>query len=232
MKAHLVVIGAHPLDAEILGGAIAARLSDRGYGSVLVHLTNGARSYPYLPPEESAHVSRREADQAARILGTCYHWCDFDSRTLRADGECGDALAERLAEWQPDLVITHWRGSWHERHCIAHHLVRNALAAAQISPDLCFGENFEDLAGFTPTHYVDISRVCRRWWKALESYELVRASRTIPPDDLRTFPYYAYYHAAPRVRGLESGLPLAQALASGERTRKAVFVDDLPDDLA
>jgi LmbE family N-acetylglucosaminyl deacetylase len=38
----LVVVGAHPLDAEILGGAISAKIAARRGRSVLVRLTDGA----------------------------------------------------------------------------------------------------------------------------------------------------------------------------------------------
>jgi LmbE family N-acetylglucosaminyl deacetylase len=228
MKAQLVVVGAHPMDAEILGGALAARLARSNCTSVLVHLTNGARSYPHLAPSASADVSEQEACAASQILGTRHHWCDFDSSSLHARGRFRDALAELMMEWQPEVVITHWRGSWHQRHSIAHRLVVNALATARTSPTLYYGENFEDLAGFTPRFYVDISKVCTVWWQALECYGLVRASRAIQPEDVSTFPYHAYYRAAPRVRGLESGVPLAQALATGgSRPQTPVLIDNL-----
>jgi hypothetical protein len=38
----LVVVGAHPLHTETLGGAISAKIAARGGRSVLVHLTDGA----------------------------------------------------------------------------------------------------------------------------------------------------------------------------------------------
>jgi LmbE family N-acetylglucosaminyl deacetylase len=228
MKVNLVVIGAHPMDAEILGGALAAQLSRSNGASVLVHLTNGARSYPHLAPKISAEVSEQEAIEASQVLGTRHHWCNFDSTTLHTRGRFRDVLAELLMEWQPEVVITHWRGSWHQRHSIAHRLVINALAAAQVSPMLYYGENFEDLAGFTPKFYVDISTVCAVWWESLERYGLVRASRAIQAGDESTFPYHTYYRAAPRVRGLESGVPLAQALArGGSRPQTPVLIDNL-----
>lgn len=126
------------------------------------------------------------------------------------------------------IVITHWHGSWHERHRITHHLVVKALAAAGITPHLYFAENFEDLRGFTPTRYLDITGAADRWWQALSSYKLYGASKRIHHGDHETFPYDAYYRAMPRMRGLEVGLPLAQALSvGGQGGGRRMVVDSL-----
>jgi len=223
----LAVIGAHPLDAEILGGAVAAKVSAAGGRAILVHVTDGAGNYPELDPVESIRKAHAEAKRAARILGCEIFRFDFPSLTLYATGIYRAVLARYLGIWQPRLIITHWRGSWHERHRITHRLVLNAIASANITPAVYYGENFEDLDGFRPTHYVDTTDVCARWWRALESYNLVTASRRIAPDDHTTFPYHSYYHAAPRVRGLESGLPLAHALQKHGRRPTRQVVDDV-----
>lgn len=227
-RAELVVIGAHPLDAEILGGALAVQLADRGGRGVLVHLTDGAGNYPNLGAAASSDQARQEAQQAAGLLGTECCWLGIPSKDLRAGDPFRADLARRLAGWQPQAVITHWGGSWHERHRIAHRLVLGAVAAAGIETRVYFGENFEDLGAFFPTFYVNISDVCGRWWQALESYQLFRDSRSIALEDHATFPYYSYYHAAPRVRGLECGLPLAQALAEHGRRSHEKHTGTIP----
>lgn len=220
-RAELVVIGAHPLDAEILGGAVAAQLARRGGRGVLVHVTDGAGNYPALGVKGSRERVRHEAERAAELLGSDLCWLGFPSGDLRAGAPFRAALARLLQTWQPHAVITHWRGSWHERHRITHRLVLSAIATAGIPTHVYFGENFEDLEGFHPTLYIDISDVCARWWQALESHGLYRESRSIAPTDQATFPYSAYYRAAPRVRGLEIGLPLAQAfVVHGVRGRR------------
>jgi LmbE family N-acetylglucosaminyl deacetylase len=226
----LLVVGAHPLDAEILGGAIAARLAARGGRSVLVHLTDGAGNYPALGPAGSSRQARSEAEQAAGILDSEIRWLGFPSKQLRAGGRFRAELARLVEAWQPRAVITHWKGSWHERHRVAHRLVLAAVTG--VRTQVYYGENFEDLDGFLPTQYVDISDVCGTWWLALEAYQLYRDSRQLASPDHASFPYFAYYQAAPRVRGLECDLTLAQGLAMrGCRTRRKTVLD-LPSEQA
>lgn len=219
----LVVVGAHPLDAEILGGAIAAGFTAAGGRAMLVHVTDGSGNYPDLGPDGSSRQARMEAARAARVLGSDMCWLGFPSALLHSGGQFLATLAGHFRAWQPSLIITHWRGSWHERHRITYRLVRRAVASTALTPAVYFGENFEDLDGFRPTHYVDTTDVCARWWQALEAYRLVAATRDIDPHDLVSFPYDSYYHAAPRVRGLECGLPLAHALQKqGSSSRRQV----------
>jgi LmbE family N-acetylglucosaminyl deacetylase len=222
-RVDLVVVGAHPMDAEQLGGGLVPLLTSRGRRAMLVHLTDGSRNYPGLERRRSSALAREESDQAAAVLGAETYWCGHDSRRLTDTDAFAQDLADRFREWRPAAVITHWRGTWHPRHLITHNLVRRALKRAGSAARLFYGENFEDLTGFVPTQYINVTRECERWWQALTSYRLHRISASISPSDVKTFPYDGYYRAIPRIRGLESGLPLAQALATGAHTPRRVL---------
>jgi len=222
-RVDLLVVGAHPMDAEQLGGGLVPLLSSRGRRVMLVHLTDGSRNYPGMGRKASSALTHKEADRAAALLGAEAYWSGHDSRRLTDSDSFAEDLADRVKEWRPPVVITHWRGTWHPRHLIGHKLVRRALKRAKSGARLFYGENFEDLTGFAPTHYINVTGQCNRWWQALASYRLHRNSASISANDVKTFPYDAYYRAIPRVRGLESGLPLAQALANGKQASRRVI---------
>jgi len=79
----------------------------------------------------------------------------------------------------------------------------------------------EDLDGFVPMLYMDVSEVYDAWWDALESYELFRDS----PND---FPYRSFYSANSRVRGLESGCTYAKCLMVQKSTITDLVSNALP----
>lgn len=179
---------------------------------MLVHLTNGARSYPDVGAVRSARRSQREAQRAASVLGCEFEWSGWTPPRLMSMGPSVEWLAQRVEALTPSVIITHWRGSWHPRHRLAHRLVLESVRLVRSRASVYFGENFEDLRNFQPSHYVDVLSTVETWWRSLSSYALYRESRAVGPQGGQRFPYRAYYAAAPYVRGLEAGLPVAQAL--------------------
>ena len=228
-RVDVVVVGAHPMDAEILGGVLALRASRRRKRSILVHLTDGSGNYPALSRADSSRQAAREASAAARKLGAEVCWLGWRPADIGRSSSVS-VLAERLDEWQPDVVVTHWRGSWHPRHRAAHRVVLSAVARARVHSALYFGENFEDLRGFAPTYYIDTSRDCVRWWRSLESYDLFGVSGRGVGVDRRGYPYAGYYRSMPSVRGLEVGAPLAHAfMRRGSRRKSPALAPDLKE---
>ena len=90
---------------------------------MLVHLTNGARSYPDVGAVRSARRSQREAQRAASVLGCEFEWSGWTPPRLMSMGPSVEWLAQRVEALTPSVIITHWRGSWHPRHRLAHRLV-------------------------------------------------------------------------------------------------------------
>lgn len=222
-----MVVGAHAFDAEAMAGGLAARAAAEGGAVLLVHLSRGERGDPAKSPEQYAVQLEREMHQAARILGARAHWPGY----LAADLPKEDVIAELsrlLREFVPHVVVTHWQGSWHPRHVAAHRLTLEAVQhAARVggagpdqAPAVYFGENCEDLAGFVPMFYVDISGVFAQWLETLRCYELFR--RSAPLESYAGgIPYAGFYPAMARVRGLEAGCTYAQAFMPARTTATA-----------
>jgi len=145
---------------------------------------------------------------AAAALGCQARWSGAPA-PLRSV-EVAPRLAEWLVEFKPQVVVTHWKGSWHPSHRQAHDATLHALADSGLHPTVAFGENCEDLTGFDATHFVPVAHVRHRWLQAVRCYELFRRSEPDHTSD-PGIPYWAYYTAALRVRGQQSGLEYAQA---------------------
>ncbi len=67
--------------------------------------------------------------------------------------------------------------------------------------DLLYGENLEDLVGFIPTKYLEMSNEdVDTWFTSLKHYDLFRG-------EISSVPYEDYYKTMGKVRGLESSCP-------------------------
>jgi LmbE family N-acetylglucosaminyl deacetylase len=211
VPADLVIVGAHALDAEVMGGGLAASAAASGLNVVLLHLTRGERGHPWKPASEFGVQLEQEMHDAAVALGVGQHWPGLMA-PLELE-EARGAVETIFKRLRPRAVVTHWRGSWHPSHSRAHDAVQAAAQERELA--LLFAENCEDLDGFRPDRFVAIGDVYERWLKALRCYELFRFSEPGSEQVDVVIPYWAYYTAAARVRGLQAGLEFAQALMLG-----------------
>jgi LmbE family N-acetylglucosaminyl deacetylase len=214
----LLVVGAHAMDAELLGGALAAHVVKQGERAHLLHLTRGERGHPILDADAFARQLEGEMEEASRMLGTSFHWAGVPAPLAKAGiDQLSNLVLGVMQELRPTFVLTHWIGSWHAGHIRAHEAVRAAVGAfreAGQSVDLLYGENCEDLLGFEPTGFADVSSAVDDWRRALRAYELFRRSEPQSGVD-SVVPYAGYYEAALRVRGLHAGFEQAQAVMVG-----------------
>ncbi len=122
MKLDVLVIGAHPDDAEFAVGGTLLRWKDEGKRVGVIDLTRGERG---SRGDEATRA--REAAAASALLGL-----DLRENFGEADArlEVTVALRERLAlflrEHAPDVVLTHHEEDLHPDHMAAARLVREA----------------------------------------------------------------------------------------------------------
>src|SRR5687767_13297326 len=104
---HILIIGAHPDDADIKAGGTAAHWCALGHVVHLVSLTNGQAGHQTQVGPELAKRRRAEARAAGAVIGASYEVCD------RPDGVLDDHLENRhgvirlIRSFRPDLLITH-----------------------------------------------------------------------------------------------------------------------------
>mgnify|MGYP003881837741 CR=1 FL=1 len=212
---HLVVIGAHAMDAEVMAGGLIAKVTKLGHKATIIHMTRGERGHPFKKPEEFAEQLEQEMVEAARVLGANVIWLGYPAGSLPIADVISEKIYHIIMEINPTQIVTHWRGSWHPRHISTHYNVLNAVKKAVFNQkfqlnNLFYGENCEDLNGFNPTIYVDISDVKDIWFDALTKYELFRLSLN-NTNNTNVIPYANYYNIMSRIRGLEAGVLYAQA---------------------
>lgn len=205
----ILAVGAHAGDMELTCGALLAKESQRGTRVVLLHLTLGERGNPRMTPDAYGAQKRREATEAAGVLGGEVIFGPYRDGELPNNDEARLYVARVIRDVRPTNVITHWRTSMHKDHEAASAIVRDAVLLASLegalpSPSqwrgvrsVWYAENWEDATGFSPYVYVDVSGQLPRWREAVTKYEFVRGG-------ISSFAYLDYYAALATVRGAEA----------------------------
>ena len=179
----------------------------RTQGSQVVLAENRSKGAPALPPPGLPELPPPALPPAAAAYVVTI-------RGDRDDEATALTVCDVIRELRPEVVVTHWKGSWHKDHRAACELTKNGVFYAALptleralpahSPGLLlFGENWEDDEGFEPQHLVDVTPGFAPWRAAAEKYELARG--------LSSFPYMDYYASLYRLRGCLRGSTYAQA---------------------
>lgn len=200
----VVSIGAHSLDAEILGGAIMLKYAKQGAHCTYIHVTQGRLEDPNATQEAKDKYLKELLDQnrrAAEKLGGDTIWLGYVSSNMPSLNEFSARLEKYFIDEKVDLVITHWRGSMHPRHVNTHDAVVTAVKHLREKGNpikLVYGENFEDLVGFIPQAYFKLEQnEVDQWFSGLREYSVFKG-------EINDFPYYPYYSNMLKVRQIES----------------------------
>ena len=182
MSRNLLVIGAHSADfVWRAGGTIAVTTANGGEARVLA-LSYGERGESgELWKEEGQTVERvkklrhAEAQRAAAELGAGFECLDLGDYPLEVGKDALVALADRIRELAPDVLLTHTdRDPFNPDHAAAFFAVERARALAAgagvpsafatVEPPelLLFEPHQPELCNFTPTTFVDITPVFER----------------------------------------------------------------------
>ncbi|MDO5329482.1 MAG: PIG-L family deacetylase [Coriobacteriia bacterium] len=202
MVKRVVSIGAHSLDAELLGGPLLLKYSKAGAHCSTWHVTQGRLEDPNANEEEKEAYLKKLLDQneaAAKVLGADTKWLGYVSSTMPSTEDFAKRLEEDLAD--VDLVITHWKGSAHPRHVNTHDAVTSAVKNMRLKGSnikLMYGETFEDLQSFMPQAYFTLTdEEAETWFKALKCY-------TVFNGGVNDLPYNEYYSSIMKVHEFEA----------------------------
>ncbi len=225
-----LVVAAHP-DDEVLGcGGTIALLASEGSAVHIVFMTDGvgARATAEPTPAEVAAASarRRNAENAAKILGAasvCFGQFP-DNRMDSVDLLDVTKFVEGfVAEYRPDMVLTHHAGDLNVDHRVVQQAVITACRPQPGHPvrTILFFEvvsSTEWQAGpgsrFSPNWFVDIGPQLEAKRAALREY----AAEMRPWPHSRSFE--AVEHLA-RWRGASVGVEAAEAFEVGRVLRSA-----------
>lgn len=112
----VLLLGAHPDDAEIFAGGLLVRHRARGSVVRMISVTDGRSGHHQTPPHELVLIRREEARKSGAIIGAAYLTWDFPDGSLLPDLNLRSAIIREIRAFKPDLVLTHRPNDYHPDH--------------------------------------------------------------------------------------------------------------------
>lgn len=112
-KKRILVVTAHPDDAEIMCGGLICKLTSEGKEVALIVTTNGGKGYQDredISEREFADLRIKEQEAAAVIMGIKKENnfnLDFPDGEIESSFENIGKIVRHIRRFQPDIVITH-----------------------------------------------------------------------------------------------------------------------------
>lgn len=133
-RLRLLLLVAHPDDAEYHAGGLAAIYRRRGHRVKMVTLTNGDAGHHKISGPELAERRKREAAAAAAVIGAEVDvWNNPDGR-LEPTLDLRWQVIREIRTFQPDLVLTHRTNDYHPDHRAVGDVVRDACYLVTVPP--------------------------------------------------------------------------------------------------
>ena len=130
----LLVLGAHPDDAEFHAGGLITSYLRLGHKVKIVSVTNGAAGHHWRPPLELSAVRRAEADAVAQRYGIDYSVWDFPDGELQPTLDVRRRIIGEIRTFAPDLVLTHRTCDYHPDHRAVGLAVQDASYMVTVPP--------------------------------------------------------------------------------------------------
>lgn len=190
----VMAIAAHPGDAFFAMGAPVAVATHQGGKGYFLSLTPGERGSLTIPPERYGPMQRDAARKAAAMLGAEALFLDHPDGQLPENDEVSFAVCDLIRRYKPNVVVTHWKGSWHKDHRACYEVVQNAIFYAALPTitralpahgvgQLFFADNWEDADGFVADTYLDIAPVFEMYLKACAQFPMWRGENGFRYND-------------------------------------------------
>lgn len=201
----IMVIGAHPDDAETSVGGTICLLTDAGHEVVSVYLTRGQAGIRGKSHEEAAAIREQEARAACAIMNARPVFLSQVDGNSEVNRDRYNEMKELLEREKPDVVITHWPIDGHRDHANCGILVLSAWRQLNRCFELYY---FEVMSGwqsqmFHPTDWVDITTTRERKYKACYCHESQKLTNVMEN----------WHGPMERFRGIECRCKAAEAFA-------------------
>jgi len=223
----IMAIAAHPGDGLFTMGAVLAQQIERGGAGVLLSLSLGEKGASKdIPVDKYGEMQRTATQKAAQLLRAEAILLSYPDAEIPFNEESAVRVCDAIREHKPEIVITHWSGSWHKDHQNCHLIVRDAVFYAGLETlarkhpahavsKVFYAENWEDADKFVPDTYVNIEDVYEKWLQACDFYPMWRGQTGF-------FRYNDYYSSLAVMRGCLSGFKHAAALMSDPSQRTQI----------
>ncbi|TAL73585.1 MAG: PIG-L family deacetylase [Bacteroidetes bacterium] len=114
-KLHIIIIGAHPDDADEVGGT-AYKWAKSGNDVLMVSVTNGDAGHQSIKAEELTKIRREEARKAGEVIGVRYITLDNHDGQLMPTYENRLQIIRLIREQKADIVIFPRPYDYHPDH--------------------------------------------------------------------------------------------------------------------
>ena len=132
----ILVLGAHPDDADYKAGGTAARWRQLGHEVKFVSVTDGGAGHQTLRGEVLLARRRAEAQAAGAVIGASYDVLDFPDGGLLPTLEARHQIIRLIRGFKPDLILTHRLNDYHPDHRYTSVLVQDAAYMVTV-PAVC-----------------------------------------------------------------------------------------------
>ncbi|SHF87115.1 N-acetylglucosaminyl deacetylase, LmbE family [Mariniphaga anaerophila] len=113
---NVVVIGAHPDDADIRAGGTAIKYAKAGHNVLFVSLTNGDAGHHEKGGGALARIRRAEAQEAGKRFGVKYVVLDNHDGELMPTLENRFEVIRLIRKWNADIVMGPRPNDYHPDH--------------------------------------------------------------------------------------------------------------------
>ncbi len=125
-KLRLMIIGAHPDDAEVMTCALMCEYRNAGHDVHVISVTNGDAGHYATFGDELAAIREKELRDSCGVIGaTVDVWGNHDGE-LVVTLEVRRQVIKAIREYGPDLVVTHRVCDYHPDHRAVGQLVQDA----------------------------------------------------------------------------------------------------------
>ena len=234
----VLVFSAHAADFCSRAGGAIIRLVDAGSTVLVYDMTYGEKCEspalwardPKPPIDEVKGIRKQEMEAAAKALGASIACFDFGDSPLVIGSERRQRVMEVFREFQPDLVLTHWKDDilhpdhvettaavlWASRYCFRPgiELGHPPCPAPEV---VCYETTLgtAPVANFMPNVYVDITEVLEQKKEALrhlaaqpqlpENYEFLARYRGVEAQQTAWMKECVYAEAFCRIGNAAGG---------------------------
>jgi N-acetylglucosamine malate deacetylase 1 len=157
MSKRIICIHAHPDDAELFAAGTLAILAAHGHAVTIVTMTPGDCGSKHHSPAEIAAIRRREAADAAAVIGANYFCAEFRDLAIFESDDSRRRVTALLRRVQPDIVLTASTADYHCDHEATSRLVRDACFAAP-APNYDtsrYSDSLEPMTAIPHLYFVD-----------------------------------------------------------------------------
>ncbi len=216
---NVVAIGAHPDDPETGCGGTLAKLAKQGHNVSILYLTRGEAGVKGVPADRAGQIRTEESETACAMLGVKAYFMGQVDADTELNRDRYKIFHDRLTQFDPDIVFTHWPLDTHIDHRTAAMLAYQSWLWTQEKFVLAYYEVMTGIQShhFLPDVFIDIGETQELKWQAIYAHTSQNPAR-----------FHPYHDHLEEIRGQEGGFDSAEAFVVLREKWPKPFEDLIP----